>query len=68
VASGASGNTFISNKIIGATPEGLKIEQDPTSKNNVSSNNQLILSSTSRTTILAPSETPNARQGHGDTS
>ncbi len=45
VASGASGNTFSSNKIFGATPEGLEIEQDPTSKNNIFSNNQLIRSS-----------------------
>ena len=41
-----SGNTFSSNKIFGATPEGLEIEQDPTSKNNIFSNNQLIHSST----------------------
>jgi len=42
VASGASSNTFTSNKIIGATPEGLEIKQDPTSKNNVFSNNQVV--------------------------
>jgi len=42
VASGASSNTFTSNKIIGATPEGLEIKQDPTSKNNVFSNNQIV--------------------------
>jgi hypothetical protein len=43
------GNTFTSNKIIGATPEGLEIEQDPTSKNNIFSNNELIHSSTQAT-------------------
>jgi hypothetical protein len=44
-----SGNTFSSNKIIGATSEGLEIEQDPTSKNNIFSNYQLIHSSTQAT-------------------
>ena len=46
VASGASSNTFSSNKIISSSPQGLKIVQDPRSKNNVFSNNQLIHSST----------------------
>jgi mannuronan 5-epimerase len=41
VATGASSNSFTSNKIIGATPEG-EIEQDPTSKNNIFSNNQIV--------------------------
>ena len=40
VARGSSGNTFSSNKIVSSTPQGLKIEQDPTSKNNIFSNNQ----------------------------
>ncbi len=40
VASGASSNTFSSNKIVASSPQGLKIEQDPTSKNNIFSNNQ----------------------------
>jgi len=42
LTSGASSNTFSSNKIVASTPQGLKIEQDPTSKNNVFSNNQII--------------------------
>src|SRR6266516_1825291 len=42
VATGASSNSFTSNKIIGATPEGLEIDQDPTSKNNIFSNNQIV--------------------------
>jgi mannuronan 5-epimerase len=50
VASGASGNTFSSNKIVSSTPQGLKIEQDPTSKNNIFTNNQLIHSSKQTTT------------------
>jgi poly(beta-D-mannuronate) C5 epimerase len=50
LATGASGNTFTSNKITSVTPEGLEIDQDPTSKNNVFSNNQLIHSSTRATT------------------
>jgi mannuronan 5-epimerase len=45
LTSGASSNTFASNKISDSTPESLKIEQDPTSKNNVFSNNQIIHSS-----------------------
>jgi poly(beta-D-mannuronate) C5 epimerase len=49
VASGASGNTFSSNKIVDSTPQGLKIEQDPTSKNNIFSDNQLTHSSTQAT-------------------
>jgi hypothetical protein len=50
VASGASGNTFSSNKIVSSTPQGLKIEQDPTSKNNIFSINKLIHSSKQATT------------------
>jgi parallel beta-helix repeat protein len=42
IASGASGNTFTSNKISSLTPEGAKIVQDPTSKNNIFLNNQII--------------------------
>ncbi len=45
LTSGASANTFTSNKISGSTPTSLKIEQDPTSKNNIFSNNQIIRSS-----------------------
>ncbi len=45
LATDASGNTFTSNKITSVTPEGLEIEQDSTSKNNIFSNNQLIHSS-----------------------
>jgi mannuronan 5-epimerase len=43
VNNGSSSNTFYSNKIISATPAGLKIEQDPSSKNNVFNNNQIVL-------------------------
>ena len=39
---GSSGNTFSSNKIVSSTPQGLKIKQDPTSKNNIFSDNQII--------------------------
>jgi len=42
VNSGASGNTFTSNKIVSSNPQGLKIVQDATSKNNVFSNNQIV--------------------------
>ncbi|MGB7955112.1 MAG: right-handed parallel beta-helix repeat-containing protein [Candidatus Nitrosopolaris sp.] len=50
VASGASGNTFTSNKISSSTPEGLKIQEDTTAKNNVFSNNQIIHSTNEATT------------------
>ena len=50
VASGASGNTFTSNKIASSTPEGLKIQQDTTAKNDVFSNNQIIHSTNEATT------------------
>ena len=42
VNKGSSENTFSSNKIVSATPQGLKIVQDATSKNNVFSNNQFV--------------------------
>jgi hypothetical protein len=36
-------NTFSSNKLVSATPQGLKIVQDATSNNsNIFSNNQLV--------------------------
>ena len=47
INNGSSGNTFTSNKIVGTTPQGLKISQDATSKNNVFSNNQLVNSAAS---------------------
>jgi parallel beta-helix repeat protein len=64
VASGASGNTFSSNKIISAIPQGLKIEQDPTSKNNIFSDNQIIRSSvgTPAGPGAASSQGPHANQ------
>jgi poly(beta-D-mannuronate) C5 epimerase len=42
VNKGSSENIFSSNKIVSATPQGLKIVQDATSKNNVFSNNQFV--------------------------
>jgi mannuronan 5-epimerase len=47
VNKGSSENTFSSNKIVSATPQGLNIVQDATSKNNVFSNNQLVNSAAS---------------------
>jgi poly(beta-D-mannuronate) C5 epimerase len=47
VNKGSSENTFSSNKIVSVTPQGLKIDQDATSKNNVFSNNQLVNSAVS---------------------
>ncbi|PWU78639.1 MAG: hypothetical protein DLM72_21580 [Candidatus Nitrosopolaris wilkensis] len=51
VNNGSNGNTFYSNKIISANREGLEIDQDPTSKNNVFSNDQVIDSAPSNNTI-----------------
>ena len=47
VNKGSLENTLSSNKIVSATPQGLKINQDATSTNNVFSNNQLINSAAS---------------------
>jgi mannuronan 5-epimerase len=53
----SSGNTISSNKIVSSTPQGLKIEQDPTSKNNLFSDNQLIHSSIgSKATAVIPTK------------
>ena len=57
VNNGSSGNTISSNKIVSSTPQGLKIEQDPTSKNNLFSDNQLIHSSIgSKATAVTPAK------------
>ena len=42
INNGSNGNTFYSNKLISANKDGLEIDQDATSKNNVFSNNQVI--------------------------
>jgi len=39
---GSSQNTFSNNKLVSSIPQGLKIVQDPTSKNNIFSNNQIV--------------------------
>jgi parallel beta-helix repeat protein len=39
---GSNGNTFYSNKLISTNKDGLEIDQDETSKNNVFSNNQVM--------------------------
>ena len=44
IKNASSANTFHSNKIVSAIPEGLKIGQDATSKNNIFSNNQIVKS------------------------
>ena len=51
INNGSNGNTFYSNKIVSANKEGLEIDQDPTSKNNAFSNNQVINSAGSNNTI-----------------
>jgi|SRR4249920_2288557 parallel beta-helix repeat protein len=52
INNGSNGNTFYSNKIISANKEGLEINQDPTSKNNVFSNNQVINSASPNNTSV----------------
>jgi len=42
INNGSNGNTFYSNKLISANKDGLEIDQDATSKNNVFSNNQVM--------------------------
>jgi len=51
VNNGSNGNAFYSNKIVSANKEGLEIDQDPTSRNNVFSNNQIINSVSPNSTI-----------------
>jgi hypothetical protein len=41
INNGSNGNTFYSNKIVSSNKEGLEIDQDATSKNNIFSNNQI---------------------------
>src|SRR5947209_7319804 len=47
----SNGNTFYSNKLISANKDGLEIDLDGTSKNNVFSNNQVINSASANNTI-----------------
>jgi|GEM_PF-5431279 len=47
----SNGNTFYSNKLISANKDGLEIDQDATSKDNVFSNNQVINSASSNSTV-----------------
>jgi len=54
INNGSSGNTFTSNKIVGTTPQGLKISQDSTSKNTFS-NNQIVTSGGKSTASAQPS-------------
>ena len=44
IKNASSTNTFVSNKIVSANKQGLIINQDPTSRNNIFSNNQVITS------------------------
>ena len=54
INNGSNGNTFYSNKLIRSNKDGLEIDQDRTSKNNVFSNNQLINSALPNNTISNP--------------
>jgi parallel beta-helix repeat protein len=42
----SNANTFYSNKIVSTNKEGIEIDQDATSKNNIFSNNQILNSGT----------------------
>ena len=55
ITNGSSGNIFTYNKIVSSTAQGLKIDQDSTSKNTFS-NNQIV--STSGTSTKAPGRPP----------
>ena len=48
IKNASSTNTFVSNKIVSANKQGLIINQDPTSRNNTFSNNQVITSGVER--------------------
>jgi parallel beta-helix repeat protein len=51
VNNGSIGNIFYSNKVVSVNKEGLETHQDPTSKNNVLSNNQVINSASPNNAI-----------------
>ncbi|MFZ0223223.1 MAG: right-handed parallel beta-helix repeat-containing protein, partial [Candidatus Nitrosopolaris sp.] len=42
INSGSNANTLYSNKIVSTSKEGLEIDQDATSKNNILSNNRIL--------------------------
>src|SRR5438445_3517732 len=54
IKNASSTNTFVSNKIVGTTPQGLKISQDSTSKNTFS-NNQIVSTGRTFTKAAEPS-------------
>ncbi len=54
INNGSSGNTFTSNKIVGTTPQGLKISQDSTSQNTFS-DSQIVSTGRTPTKTAEPS-------------
>jgi parallel beta-helix repeat protein len=63
---GSNGNTFYSNKIVSANKDGLEIDQDATSKNNVFSNNQVMNSASSKNTITNEESKKNTSEIDGN--
>jgi len=61
INNGSNGNTFYSNKIVSANEDGLEIDQDTTSKNNVFSNNQVMNSASTNNTITNPIHEQNSK-------
>jgi parallel beta-helix repeat protein len=59
VSNASNGNTFYSNKMVSAIKEGLEINQDATSNNNVFSNNQEVKSAIPNNTITNESDKKN---------
>jgi hypothetical protein len=59
IKSSSSTNTFVSDKIVGTTQQGLKISQDSTSKNTFS-NNQMVSTGGTSTKTSEPSAEGNS--------
>ena len=65
INNGSSGNIFTSNKIVGSTPQGLKISQDSTSKNTFS-DNQIVSTGRTPTKAAEPSTEANTASSSSD--
>jgi poly(beta-D-mannuronate) C5 epimerase len=59
IKNASSANAFYTNKIVSASKQGLVINQDPTSKNNIFTNNQLVSGGVASSTPAEPSTESN---------
>lgn len=60
IKNASSANAFYTNKIVSVNKQGLSINQDPTSKNNTFSNNQIVSGGVASSTSAEPSTETNA--------